>query len=80
MLLMLVLVCTGFGFTLQPVAQSHVSAERAGLFCAINPAIAALLGVVILKEQLGIIGIIGILLILESLMLPHLFEKKTSEE
>lgn len=80
MLLMLVLVCTGFGFTLQPVAQSHVSAERAGLFCAINPAIAALLGVVILKEQLGVSGFFGILLILGSLMLPHILEPKTSEE
>ena len=34
MLAMLIIVCTGFGFTLQPMAQSHVSAARAGLFCA----------------------------------------------
>ena len=80
MLAMLIFVCTGFGFTLQPVAQSRVSAERAGLFCAINPAIAALLGVVVLDEQLGVFGLIGILLILGSLVMPHLLEKHTSEE
>ena len=31
MVLMLALVCSGFGFTLQPVAQRSVSAEKAGL-------------------------------------------------
>lgn len=39
MVLALAIVCTGFGFTLQPVAQSHTSAERAGLFCALRHAV-----------------------------------------
>ena len=41
---MLALVCTGFGLTLQPMAQSHISAEKAGLFCALSPVSAAVLG------------------------------------
>lgn len=40
----LAVICTGFGFTLQPVAQSHTTAQRAGLFCALSPACATLLG------------------------------------
>lgn len=72
MLAMLIVVCTGFGFTLQPVAQSHVTAERAGLFCAISPAIAALLGIVVLQEKLGILGGFGLILILISIVLPYL--------
>ena len=72
MLGMQVIVCTGFGFTLQPVAQAHVSAQTAGLFCAISPAIATVLGVTVLHEQFGILSAIGLLLILCAIMLPHL--------
>lgn len=72
MLAMLVIVCTGFGFTLQPVAQSHVAAERAGLFCAISPALSALLGVFVLHETIGVLGVLGLLLILASIVLPYI--------
>lgn len=67
----LVIVCTGFGFTLQPVAQSRISPERAGLYCALSPAIATILGVAVLHEQITLPGIIGICLILFSLVLPR---------
>lgn len=69
MLAVLVIVCTGFGFTLQPVAQSHVTAEKAGVFCALSPAIASLLGIFVLHETLGILGWAGLALILTSIML-----------
>ena len=59
MVLMLALVCSGFGFTLQPVAQRYVSAEKAGLFCALNPLTAATLGVLFLGEPLTPAGLIG---------------------
>lgn len=72
-LAILTIVCTGFGFTLQPVAQSRVTAQRAGVFCAISPAIAVLLGVAALHERLGLLGWLGLLLILASLLLPYLF-------
>ena len=78
MILVLAIVCTGFGFTLQPVAQSRVSADRAGLFCAINPAIATLLGAVVLHEKLGLLSVIGLVLILSSIALPYLKFKKNS--
>lgn len=71
MLAMLIIVCTGFGFTLQPMAQSHVTAARAGLFCAVSPAIAALLGVTVLGEPFGIFDVLGLLLILASIALPY---------
>lgn len=61
--LMLALVCSGFGFTLQPVAQRHVSAEKAGLFCALNPLTAASLGVLFLGEPLTPTGLLGAALI-----------------
>lgn len=36
----LVIVCTGFGFTLQPLAQRYLSADTAGLLCALSPLVA----------------------------------------
>ena len=50
-IVMLAVVCTGFGFTLQPVAQSGTSAERAGMFCALNPMVATILGIIFLQER-----------------------------
>ncbi|BAL00128.1 hypothetical protein OBV_29290 [Oscillibacter valericigenes Sjm18-20] len=78
-ILMLAVVCTGFGFTLQPVAQRYTSVERAGLFCALNPASAALLGAVFLHERLGWRGFVGCLLVLASVALSHL-EKPAKQE
>lgn len=68
MMFYLVLICTGLGFTLQPVAQKYSSAEKAGLFCAFNPLIASVLGVVFLREAFPITSAIGAGLILTSLI------------
>ena len=70
-ILALAIVCTGFGYTLQPVAQSHTTAQRAGLFCALSPAFATVFGAVLLRERITPLGLVGILLILGSLLLPH---------
>ncbi|MBQ3263227.1 MAG: DMT family transporter [Oscillospiraceae bacterium] len=63
-ILALAVVCTGFGFTLQPVAQRGTTAERAGLFCAVNPMVAATLGAVFLHETLTAQSLAGMGLIL----------------
>ena len=36
-IVLLALVCSCFGFTLQPVAQKYTSAETTGLYCAFGP-------------------------------------------
>lgn len=71
-ILALALVCTCFGYTLQPVAQSGTSAQRVGLFCALSPAFAALFGALLLHERLSLLGGAGMALILGSILLPHL--------
>lgn len=82
MVAVLAIVCTGFGFTLQPVAQRHTSAETAGLLCALNPAVAAVLGAVVLHEKIGLAGFAGVALILLSILLSHLpdFVHKTVDK
>lgn len=76
MMAMLILVCTIFGFTFQPVAQSRVSAEITGLMAALNPAVAAVLGAVVLHEVFGWLGLLGIGLILVAIILPALPESR----
>lgn len=69
MVIYLAVVCTGFGFTLQPVAQSRLTAERAGLLTAVNPMSAAVMGSIFLKERLGVTGLIGAVLIISGIII-----------
>lgn len=75
-ILALAVICTGFGYTLQPVAQSKTDAERAGLFCAANPVGATIFGSVFLHEHFGWGGIAGIVLVLGSILYPKLRQIK----
>ena len=76
MILVLALVCSGFGFTLQPMAQRYVSAEKAGMFCALNPLTAAVLGALFLRERLGLWGFAGAALILCGILIQSLGERR----
>lgn len=76
-ILMLAFVCSGFGFTLQPVAQRHTTAERAGLFCALSPVAATALGWIFLKEALGAVGILGAALVLSGILISTIAKQKT---
>jgi drug/metabolite transporter (DMT)-like permease len=58
------LVCTALAMLLMFYLVSHAGASRATVITYINPAVAALLGVVILHEHLGIGGIAAFALIL----------------
>ena len=79
-IVMLAVVCTGFGFTLQPVAQSGTSAERAGMFCALNPMVAATLGILFLGESFAVQSMIGGVLILAGILLAELPERKVGKK
>lgn len=69
-LLYLALVCSSFGFTLQPLAQRGTTEERAGAFTALIPVTAAVLGAVFLHETLTPKGVIGGILIIVSILIP----------
>lgn len=72
----LTLICTVFGFTFQTVAQRYASAAKAGIFTAINPLIAAVLGCLILAESFGIAQIIGGACIIGSILLIQTQKEK----
>ena len=79
----LILICTGFAFTLQPVAQSRLSSEMAGLLCAVNPMGAAICGAVFLHETFATSELIGSILIMVGIVLclaiPVVQKKKNPE-
>ena len=72
MLLALAILCTAFGFTIQPVAQKPLSSETAGIICAINPLTTAVLGWLLMGDALGLSGIVGAVLILVGIIFPNI--------
>jgi len=70
-LILLACVCSCFGFTLQPVAQKHTSAETAGLYCAFGPLGAGILGWICLGEALSAFALVGAVLILASILIAQ---------
>lgn len=75
-IILLALVCSCFGFTLQPVAQKYTSAETAGLYCAFGPLGAGILGWICLKESLSVFALLGAVLILLGIIIV---QKKSPE-
>lgn len=79
-ILALAVVCTGFGFTLQPVAQQHTTTERAGMFCALNPLCATIMGTTLLGETLSVYKLLGITCIIIGLTLPIILDSREKKK
>ena len=72
LLLILAVVCTAFGFALQPVAQKPLTSESAGIICAVNPLTTAVMGWLFMGDVLGLSGIVGAALIITGIVLPNM--------
>ena len=57
------LLCSAYGFVVQPIAQKHTSPERIGLIFSLEPVFSAILSYIFLHETLGIKGYIGAVLV-----------------
>lgn len=68
-LAVLIVACTGFGFTLQPMAQKPLPVSDVSLMCAISPVVAAVLGVLVLSEQVDLMAIAGMALVFASIVI-----------
>ena len=69
MLLLLILLCSCFGFAFQPVGQKYLPAETAAVFTVVNPLTASILGITVAGELLSASKIVGYVLILLALLL-----------
>lgn len=77
-LAVLILMCSCFGFTFQPVAQKYVSAEDTAMLCSLNPLFSVFLGAVIFHETLGTLGLFGAFCILGGIFYVNKPTKKVS--
>ncbi len=64
----LALVCSAFGFVVQPVAQAHTTPEHTGLLFALEPVFAALFARLFLGEVLSTQGLLGAGLVLAGVL------------
>ena len=70
MIFLLAVLCTVFGFTLQPLAQRKLAPDRAGMFSALNPLAAMIWGLIILGERITTTKFLGATFILVGIILP----------
>ncbi|UPO90196.1 DMT family transporter [Niallia sp. Man26] len=60
----LALICSAYGFVMQPIAQKHTTPEMTGFLFALEPIFAAVFAFVFLQENIGLQGYVGALLVL----------------
>lgn len=71
-ILALAIICSGVGFTIQPLGQKYTTPERAGLLTVTNPLTASFLGILFLNEKMTPEIIIGAILIIIAIIYPSL--------
>lgn len=71
----LALICSAFGFVMQPIAQKYTTPEHTGLLFALEPVFSALFAFILLHEILTAKGFIGAGLVLLSVFLSATSEK-----
>jgi len=71
----LALVCSAFGFVMQPIAQKFTTPERTGLLFALEPVSSTLFGFVFLQEVLQLQGYIGAMLVLSGIFISGIKKK-----
>lgn len=68
----LAVVCSAFGFVLQPVAQPHTTPEHTALLFSIEPVASAVLAFFVLGETLPAQGYLGAVLVLAGVVVASL--------
>lgn len=81
--LCLAFICSGLGFTLQPIGQKYTTADRAGLLAVFNPLSASTLSIIFLNEKLTASIVIGAILIITAILAPaisNIFSHSQNED
>ncbi len=75
-MLILVLLCSCFGFTFQPLGQKHLQAENAAVLTVVNPLTASVLGILVADERLTVLKLVGYVIIMSALVIYNVYQKK----
>lgn len=66
------LICSAYGFIVQPIAQRYASPEKIGLIFSLEPVFSAILSYIFLHEVLNVKGYIGAALIFSGVVLSKM--------
>ncbi|MEI2405278.1 DMT family transporter [Niallia taxi] len=76
----LALICSAYGFVMQPIAQKHTTPEVTGFIFALEPIFAAIFAAIFLHENIGLQGYAGALLVLAGVIAASLKSEKKEDE
>ena len=76
MMLILVLLCSCFGFAFQPLGQKYLQAENAAVLTVVNPLTASVLGILVADERLTVLKLVGYVIIMSALVIYNVNQKK----
>jgi len=76
----LALICSAYGFVMQPIAQKYTTPESAGFLFALEPIFSAILAFIFLHEDMGQQGYFGAMLILAGVLVANATFKKQLEK
>lgn len=68
------LICSAYGFVVQPIAQKYAAPERIGLIFSLEPVFSAFLSFIFLHEILEIQGYVGAILIFTAVILSEIMK------
>jgi drug/metabolite transporter (DMT)-like permease len=72
----LALICSAYGFVMQPIAQKYTTAESTGFLFSLEPIFSAAFAFIFLQENMGLQGYFGALLILAGVLIANSKSKK----
>lgn len=72
MMLLLVLLCSCFGFAFQPLAQKYVPEEETAVMTVVNPLTATILGIIAAHESVSVSKVAGAVLVLSALFIYNM--------
>ena len=75
MMLILVLLCSCFGFAFQPLGQKYLQAENAAVLTVVNPLTASVLGILVADERLTVLKLVGYVIIMSALVFYNVKQK-----
>ncbi|MED4886572.1 DMT family transporter [Lysinibacillus fusiformis] len=72
----LAVICSAYGFVVQPIAQKYTTPESTGFLFSLEPVFSAIFAFIFLSEIMGGQGYLGALLILIGVLIANLPSKK----
>jgi drug/metabolite transporter (DMT)-like permease len=75
----LALICSAYGFVMQPIAQKYTTPESTGFLFSLEPIFSAIFAFIFLHENMGLQGYFGALVILAGVFIANSTSKKQPE-